>query len=125
MSVTAVNETLVALVDRLVTSKLVGGDGKPGVYSSANPQAVAEAFPSLALAQQLVELTGGTEGGNVGQVRAVRLQYEHVCAMARSEAVRRSSRVRTLTFSAARRREAGKGLRLPIEAAQTLLRAST
>lgn len=125
MPVTAINETLVDLVDRLVASKLSGGDGKPGLYSSASPQAVADAFPTGLLAQQLIELTGGAEGGNVGQVRAVRLQYEHMIALRRAEALRRSTHVRVTAFATARRRAAGRGLRLPLEAAQTLFRAST
>ena len=125
MAVTAVNATLVALIDRLVASKLSGGDGKPGVYPSSDPKAVADAFPTAQLAQQLIELTGGTATGNVGQVRAVRLQYEHMIALRRAEAIRRSSHPRVLAFAAARRRAAGKGLRLPLEAAQTLFRQST
>lgn len=125
MTVTAINETLVDLVDRLIASKLSGGDGKPGLYPSASPQAVADAFPTGLLAQQLIELTGGAEGGNVGQVRAVRLQYEHMIALRRAEALRRSTHVRVTAFATARRRAAGRGLRLPLEAAQTLFRAST
>lgn len=128
MSITAVNPTLVDLVDRLVASRVAGGAGKPGTYPSVGPKAVAAAFPTGELAQQLIELTGGTSAypvGNTGQVRAVRLQYEYACCLARAEALRRSTRIRVQAFAAARRAACGKGLRLPLEAAQTLLRMST
>lgn len=124
MAVNAVLPRLVAVVDTVIAGRLAGGPAKAGPYSSSDPAAVASAFPTRDLASQLIELTG-PDGGNVGQVRAVRLQCEHSFAMSRAESVRRSSRVRVLVHAAARRAQCVKGLRLPIEAAQTLLRVST
>lgn len=124
MSVTTVLPAAVTVFDRLAAARLSGQTAKSGDYASSDPAAVTAALPNAALSEQLIELTTKTPG-NVGQVRAVRIQYEQILALGRAEALRRASPTRLRLAGASRRLNGTKGIRLPIEVAQTLFRVST